>query len=54
MYPDVWTVPEDRRPQTPGLRPRRRARKEHSVVPVILNADPPPKAEEPAPNAPAV
>ena len=46
MYPDVWTVSEDRRPQTPGLRPRRRARKEHSVVPVILNADPT-KAGEP-------
>ena len=47
MYPDVWTVPEDRRPQTPGLRPRRRARKEHSVVPAILAAGPA-KAGEPA------
>jgi len=40
MYPEVWTVPEDRRAQNPGLRPRRRARKEHSVVPAILAAGP--------------
>ncbi len=49
MYPEVWTVPEDRRPQTPGLRPRRRARKEHSVVPAILAAGPT-KAGESSPN----
>jgi hypothetical protein len=49
MYPDVWTVPEDRRPQAQGLRPRRRARKEHSVVPAILSSDPT-KAETPTPN----
>ena len=49
MYPDVWAVPEDRRPQTPGLRPRRRARKEQSVVPVILSSDPT-KAEATSPN----
>ena len=49
MYPEVWMVPEDRRPQTPGLRPRRRARKEHSVVPAILLSGPT-KAGEPAPN----
>ena len=49
MYPEVWTVPEDRRPQTPGLRPRRRARKEHSVVPAIL-ATGPTKAGEPTLN----
>ena len=49
MYPEVWTVPEDRRPQTPGLRPRRRARKEHSVVPAIL-ATGPTKARESSPN----
>ena len=49
MYPEVWTVAEDRRPQTPGLRPRRRARKEHAVVPAILLSSPT-KAAEPAPN----
>jgi hypothetical protein len=36
MYPDVWTVTDDRRPPSLGPRPRRRARKEHSVVPAIL------------------
>jgi hypothetical protein len=36
MYPDVWTVTSGRQPASPGPRPRRRARKEHSVVPAIL------------------
>ena len=36
MYPEVWTVTDDRQPPSPGPRPRRRARKEHSVVPAIL------------------
>jgi len=49
MYPEVWTVPEDRRLQTPGLRTRRRARKEHSVVPAILAAGPT-RAGEPTAN----
>ena len=49
MYPEVWTVAEDRGPQTPGLRPRRRARKEHSVVPAILLSGPT-KAAAPAPS----
>jgi hypothetical protein len=36
MYPDVWTVAPDREPPSSGPRPRRRARKVHSVVPAIL------------------
>ena len=36
MYPDAWTIAADRQPQVPADHPRRRARKEHSVVPVIL------------------
>lgn len=36
MYPDAWTVAADRQHQVPADQPRRRARKEHSVVPVIL------------------
>jgi hypothetical protein len=36
MYPDAWTVAADRQHQVPADHPRRRARKEHSVVPVIL------------------
>jgi hypothetical protein len=35
MYPEAWTVFEDRH-QAAGHQPRRRARKEHSVVPAIL------------------
>ena len=35
MYPDAWTVFDDRH-QATGHQPRRRARKEHSVVPAIL------------------
>jgi hypothetical protein len=35
MYPDIWAVSDDR--PTPG-RPRRRVRKQHSVVPAILVA----------------
>jgi hypothetical protein len=36
MYPDAWTVAADRQHKVPSDHPRRRARKEHSVVPVIL------------------
>jgi hypothetical protein len=36
MYPEVWMVTSDRQPPSRGSRPRRRARKEHSVVPAIL------------------
>jgi hypothetical protein len=36
MYPDAWTIAADRQSQVPADHPRRRARKEHSVVPVIL------------------
>jgi hypothetical protein len=36
MYPDAWTVAADRSRRVPADQPRRRARKEHSVVPVIL------------------
>ena len=35
MYPDAWTVFDDRH-QATGHQPRRRARKEHSVVPAIV------------------
>lgn len=38
MYPDAWTVVADRRHQVRADQPRRRARKEHSVVPAILQA----------------
>ena len=38
MYPDVWTIGTDRQHQVPAAQPRRRARKEHSVVPAILKA----------------
>ena len=38
MYPDAWTVVERPSAAGAGDRPRRRARKEHSVVPVILPA----------------
>jgi hypothetical protein len=45
MYPDVWTVTTDRQPPSTGPRPRRRARKEHSVVPAILRQAGPKAAE---------
>jgi hypothetical protein len=38
MYPDAWPVSPDR---SSTSRPRRRARKEHSVVPAILTAQTP-------------
>jgi hypothetical protein len=38
MYPDAWTVAADRQHQVLPDQPRRRARKEHSVVPAILQA----------------
>jgi hypothetical protein len=38
MYPDAWTVASDRQHQVPADQPRRRVRKEHSVVPAILQA----------------
>ena len=38
MYPDAWTVDADRRHQVRADQPRRRPRKEHSVVPAILQA----------------
>jgi hypothetical protein len=38
MYPDAWTVSADRQHQVLAEQPRRRARKEHSVVPAILQA----------------
>jgi hypothetical protein len=37
MYPDTWHVAEDGHHDTAG-RPRRRARKEHPVVPVVIAA----------------
>ncbi len=37
MYPDAWPTTVDQRPQTgSGDKPRRRARKEHSVIPPVL------------------
>jgi hypothetical protein len=38
MYPDAWKVVADRQHQVLADQPRRRARKEHSVVPAILQA----------------
>ena len=39
MYPDAWPIAIDQRQQTgPGDKPRRRARKEHSVIPPVLVA----------------
>ena len=38
MYPDAWTIAADCRHQVTTDQPRRRARKEHSVVPAILKA----------------
>lgn len=35
MYPDTWHVAEDGHHDTAG-KPRRRARKEHPVAPVVL------------------
>ena len=37
MYPDTWHVAEDGQHDTAG-RPRRRVRKDHPVVPVVLVA----------------
>jgi hypothetical protein len=37
MYPDTWHVAEDGHHDTAG-RPRRRARKDHPVVPAVLVA----------------
>jgi len=47
MYPDAWPVANDRQPQAAGEKPRRRARKEHSVVPTVLVASTP----KPAPTS---
>jgi hypothetical protein len=38
MYPDAWTVAADRQHQVLANQPRRRVRKQHSVVPAILQA----------------
>ena len=38
MYPDAWAVSARRQPSGSSPSPRRRARKEHSVVPAILQA----------------
>jgi len=38
MYPEAWTVAADRSHHVHADHPRRRARKEHSVVPAILQA----------------
>ena len=38
MYPDAWTLVADRQHQVLADQPRRRARKQHSVVPAILQA----------------
>ena len=37
MYPDAWPTEVDQRLHTgPGDTPRRRVRKEHSVIPPVL------------------
>ena len=38
MYPDAWTVSAARQHQVLADQPRRRVRKQHSVVPAILQA----------------
>ena len=39
MYPEAWPIALDQRQQTgPGDKPRRRVRKEHSVMPPVLVA----------------
>ena len=38
MYPDAWPTVVDQHPQTgPADKPRRRVRKEHSVIPPVLD-----------------
>jgi hypothetical protein len=43
MYPDAWTARDARGlPPTASDRPRRRARKEHSVTPPVISVNLPP------------
>jgi hypothetical protein len=41
MYPDAWPVVDGRQSQDAAVKPRRRARKAHSVLPVVLGAPDP-------------
>ena len=43
MYPDAWPVMDDRQSQEAAGKPRRRARKVHSVVPAVLRQTEPSK-----------
>lgn len=36
MYPQAWAVGNDDRPDDAATRPRRRPRREHTVVPAVL------------------
>ncbi len=36
MYPDAWAQAENRQQSAPDPKPRRRARKEHSVLPPVI------------------
>ena len=36
MYPDAWALNESRQQSAPDAKPRRRARKEHSVLPPVI------------------
>jgi hypothetical protein len=35
MYPEIWAVADDAQPTAP-VRPRRRPRKPHSVLPALI------------------
>jgi len=36
MYPDTWTKPDQPQPSAPDAKPRRRARRPHSVLPAVV------------------
>lgn len=44
MYPDAWAVPSERHVET-GAKPRRRVRKEHSVLPPMIASQQQPGSE---------
>lgn len=49
MYPDAWSEDQaDRHQRTTSERPRRRSRKQHSVMPIALVPQPQPDKESAA------
>jgi hypothetical protein len=48
MYPDAWPVMDDRQSHDAAAKPRRRARKAHSVVPAVLRDTEPSKTAQAA------